>query len=103
MFCLGFIKVIKKSELSLGEGRTINIKGKDIAIFNVGGNFFAIDNSCAHMGGSLGEGFLMGRIVSCPLHGWQFNVTTGKSTSMSNIQVKKYNTKIEGENVLVEI
>lgn len=100
---LVFVKAIKKTELSSGEGKSINLKGKNIAIFNVDGKFFAIDNACAHMGGPLGEGFLSGNVVTCPWHAWKYDVTTGKSVVVPTIQVKKYNTKIEGTDVLVEV
>lgn len=101
---MSFIKAIKKSELSPGEGKIVSIQGKSIAVFNVdGNNFFAIDNTCPHMGGPLGEGLLTGDVVSCPWHGWRFNVKTGVSPVMPAINVKKYKTKVEGSDVLVEI
>ena len=60
------VKVATVSELSAGEGKVVDAEGQSIALFNVDGTFFAIDNTCAHVGGPLGEGALVGDIVNRP-------------------------------------
>ena len=68
---MAFVEVAKVEEIKSGEGKTIEANGKTIALFNSDGMFYAIDNTCAHRQGPLGEGYLDGKLVTCPLHGWQ--------------------------------
>ena len=96
-------KVAKLGDLPPGEGMVIEVEGKDIALFNVEGVFYALDNVCPHRGGPLGEGFLQGKIVTCPWHGWKFDVTTGRSSVNPEASVSCYTVKVEGEDILVEL
>ena len=73
-----FVTVAKVEEIPPGTGQTVEVHGVWIALFNVDGSFYAIDNTCPHAGGPLGEGHLDGRVVECPWHGWRFNVQTGE-------------------------
>ena len=97
-----FIKVAKVAEIPDGAGKTIEAGGKQIALFNLGGKFFAIDNACKHRGGPLGEGEVYGTTVTCPWHGWEYDVTSGASLDDSSIKLGCYSVKIEGSDVLVE-
>ena len=97
-----YIKALETPALSPGCGRTVNLNNKDIALFNIDGTFYAIDNTCAHRGGPLGEGDCKGKIVTCPLHGWQFDVTTGDCV-VNPSKVTKYDVKIEGTDVYVNV
>lgn len=97
-----YIEAAKASELNPGQGKTIEIDGKSVALFNVDGTFYAIDNTCIHRGGPLGEGELAGEEVTCPWHGWTYDVKTGQCTSASG-SVKCYAVKCAGESVLVEM
>ena len=74
------VKVAQVSELSAGEGTVVNADDQSIALFNVDGTFYAIDNTCTHMGGPLAEGDIDGDIVTCPWHGAGFSVKTGDCT-----------------------
>ena len=98
-----FIKVASVSDVEEGAGKVVEAGGKAIALFKVQGNFYAIDNTCVHRGGPLGEGFLEEFIVTCPWHGWRYDITTGKCIMLPNAQVAKYNIKIEGNDVFVEV
>jgi nitrite reductase (NADH) small subunit/3-phenylpropionate/trans-cinnamate dioxygenase ferredoxin subunit len=69
-----YITVASVSEISPGTGRTVEVEGVWIAVFNLDGTFYAIDNACPHAGGPLGEGTLCGSEVECPWHGWQCRV-----------------------------
>jgi len=97
-----FIEVAKKSDLPEGKGIVIDVDGKAIALFNVAGEIFAIDNTCIHKGGPLGEGELDDAIVTCPWHGWQYDVKTGKSPVNPMANVNTHNVKVEGDSVLIE-
>jgi nitrite reductase/ring-hydroxylating ferredoxin subunit len=97
-------KVAKTSDLSPGTGKVVQADGRSIALFNVDGAFFAIDNACPHRGGPLGNGKLTGDTVECPWHGSQFNVKTGAVTrSPAATGVACFRVKVEGDDVLVEI
>jgi nitrite reductase (NADH) small subunit len=65
------VKVAKTGDLSPGQGKVFQAEGQTIALFNVDGSFYAIDNTCTHAGGPLGEGGLVGDEVTCPWHGAQ--------------------------------
>ncbi|MDO8538723.1 MAG: non-heme iron oxygenase ferredoxin subunit [archaeon] len=100
---MAFVEVAKVDEIKSGEGKTIEVNGKTIALFNADGMFYAIDNTCAHRQGPLGEGYLDGKLVTCPLHGWQYDVTNGECQTMPNMHVASYKTKIENGTVFVEL
>ena len=82
----------------------VEANGQSIALFNVDGALYAIDNTCTHVGGSLGEGDLIDDTVSCPWHGAQFNVKTGEVLSPpAGSGVRSYAVKVEGNDVFVEL
>ena len=97
-----FVEVCDKDDLQEGKGRVVNVKGKQIALFNVNGEFYAIDNKCIHAGGPLGDGKLSSDVVMCPWHGWEYNVKDGSTVFNSNLKVNTYNVKVENNKVLVE-
>jgi len=76
---MAFEKAAKLSEIPSGSIKEVQVGGQAIALANVGGTLYAINNTCLHRGGPLGEGQLEGSVVTCPWHGWQFNVATGKA------------------------
>ena len=98
-----FVKAAAKSTVPNQLGTTVEINGKAIALFQVDGKFYAIDNSCKHRGGPLGEGTLDGNVVTCPWHGFKYDVTTGHCATNPAIKQEKYNVKIEGEDILIEV
>jgi nitrite reductase/ring-hydroxylating ferredoxin subunit len=93
---VNFVRVAATTDLLPGQGRVVVAGNRQIALFNVGGTFYAIDNTCLHLGGPLGEGYLEGDTVICPWHGWTYNVTTGVCPINPNISVKTYPVKVEG-------
>lgn len=98
------VKVAETRDLLPGTGKVVQADGRDIALFNVEGRFFAIDNICTHSGGPLGEGDLIGETVECPWHGAQFNVKTGAMTGPpAPADVQSFPVKIEGSDVFVEL
>ncbi len=100
-----FVKVSKKFDLPPGACKHIELEGKGIAIalYNVDGKFYAIDGTCSHMGGPLGEGDLDGNVVTCPWHGWQFDVVTGNCVIRPGTKQTTYSVKTEGDDILVEL
>ena len=96
-------KVAKTSEIAPGTSKVVEVGGKTVAVFNCEGAFFAIDNTCKHRGGPLGEGSLSGTTVSCPWHGWEYDVKTGECAMDPAIKVQKFDVKVEGEDILVSL
>jgi nitrite reductase/ring-hydroxylating ferredoxin subunit len=74
-----------------------------VAIYNVAGEFFALDGVCPHQGGPLGKGRLDGCIVTCPWHGWQFDVKSGQHQLSAAIRQERFETRIEGAEVFVRL
>jgi nitrite reductase (NADH) small subunit len=98
-----FVKVAELSELKPGECKAVEMEDKAIALFNIDGTIFALDNTCLHRGGPLGEGDLAGDVVTCPWHGWQYNVRTGENLQDSSLQVARYEVKVEGNDIKVAV
>ena len=96
-------KVAKKSEIPPGTGKTVEAGGKTIAVFNCEGTFYAIDNTCRHRGGPLGEGSLSGTTVTCPWHGWEYDVKSGACQLDASIKVQAFDVKVDGDDVLVSV
>ena len=77
----GWLEVANVDEIPLGTMKHVEVNGKEIMVANVNGKFYAIDDRCGHMSARLSSGGLRGNIVTCPQHGAQFDVTTGKKQS----------------------
>lgn len=78
-----------------GEGRVLQVAGWWIGLFRVEGAFYALDNACPHMAGPLGAGRLDGYVVTCPLHGWPFDVRTGCMTTNEHQTVPRFDVREE--------
>ncbi len=98
-----WVRVASVAEIPLGTGKELAAAGKVIALYNVDGVFHALDGVCPHAGGPLGQGQLQGNIVTCPWHGWQFDVISGQHCLNANLQHPAYAVKVEGEEILVEL
>ena len=95
-----------KSEIPKGCSKSFSISDKkglkeDVALFNIDGRFYAISNMCAHEGGPLSQGALEKTIVTCPWHGWQYDVRNGKSPHPGGDSVKSFNVKTIGNKLYV--
>lgn len=96
------VKVAQVSEVAPGTGTVVDVGGTAVAVFNVGGTFYATANACTHMGGPLGEGSLDGTTVTCPWHGSQFNVTSGELVrGPARRPVATYKVRVQGNDVFV--
>ena len=89
-----FIKVASTQEIPQGTGRIVDVNGIWIAVFNVEGTFYALDNACPHAGGPLGEGKLCGTEVECPWHGWKFSIVSGERVGNPNFQVPRCEVRV---------
>ena len=90
------ITVGKTEDVPPGRGATVKLKdGKQVALYNVGGNFHAIENFCPHKGYPLADSRLYGNIVECDLHGWRFDVRTGECFEKKGCSIESYEVVIE--------
>jgi len=99
----GFIKAAKVDALKSGCCVGVKVEGIFIGIYHVGGEYYAINNICPHLGGVLHYGFLDGHNITCPLHMWEFDVRTGKCVWPGQERVATYPVKVEGEDILVDV
>jgi NAD(P)H-dependent nitrite reductase small subunit len=97
-----FVPVADVASLPPGHGRTVHVKGRLFAVFNLSGKFCAIDNDCPHKGGPLGGGLLEGNKVVCPLHGWGFDAETGVCDVRPDRSVKTYPTRVRDGQVEIQ-
>ena len=98
-----FISVAKVTDVPSGEGRVVEAGGVPVALFNVEGTFQALDNTCIHRGGPLGDGMCANGKVTCPWHGWQYDIATGECTSAPGQGVSSYEVRVEGDDILVKV
>lgn len=97
------IKIATKSDIPVGSARVVQAGDKELAVFNVDGEFCAVSNECPHMGGPIGEGELVDSIVVCPWHGWGFDVKTGENPRNPNAKLPCFAVIEEGEDLHVEV
>jgi len=98
-----FVKVAEQADINEGSSKIIEINNRQIALFKVDGKICAIDNICLHQGGPLGEGMLNGRVVTCPWHSWQFDITTGRNIQDQAICVDTFDVRLENNDVFLNI
>ena len=97
------VRVGRAAEVPVGTGRVFEAGGRTVAVFNVEGTFYAIDNECSHRGGPLGEGDLEGNVVLCPWHAWRWDVTTGANVNNPAVKVACYPIAERDGNLFVEV
>ncbi len=100
---MAFVKVANVNDVPESEGKIVKANGREIALFKVQGQFYAIDNTCKHQGGPLGEGWLEDSIVNCPWHGWRYDIKTGQNQMFPNVKVDTFPVKVEGSDVLIDV
>ncbi len=98
---LAFVKVAAVADIPTGTVREVEANGKKIAVANLQGQFYAMDNTCLHRGGPIGQGVLEGNAVECPWHGWQYDMKTGQCAFNPAAKLPTYEVKVEGADVLV--
>jgi nitrite reductase/ring-hydroxylating ferredoxin subunit len=103
----GFIPIAEENLIPAEAGYRVEVAGRELALFRVtspqGPTIVAIDNTCPHAGGSLAEGTLTGDVVTCPLHGWQFNTCNGCRVDRSGEGVTNYPCLVENGRVYVKL
>ncbi len=104
-FCRGpmdaFVDVAAVSEIDPGTAKTVVVQGHAVALFNIEGTFYAMSNVCLHRGGPLADGIVDGGAVTCPLHGWEYDVRTGRNLANPAARLKTYAVRVDGGRILV--
>ena len=99
-----YVRIASVTDLPPGQGKLVEVQGREIALFNLGGSFYAIDNTCTHAGGPLAEGTLEGEEVECPWHGAHFNVKTGAVLAPpAGEGVTAYKVRVTGSDIEIEL
>jgi nitrite reductase (NADH) small subunit len=100
----GFVSVGRISDFSPGAGKMVDVSGRHVAIFRLGDEFYAIDNLCLHRGGPLCEGMIDDNaVVTCPWHGWSYEIKTGTMVQDPRVGVSKHEVRIDGDLVHVRL
>ena len=100
---MAFLRAAKMDEVPAGTIREFALDGKTVAVANVEGRLYALNNMCLHRGGPLGQGDLEGKVITCPWHGWQYDATTGKLTQNPTIGVDCYAVEVRGDDIYVDV
>ena len=79
------------------------MRNREIALFNVDGAFYALENTCCHRGGPLGDGAIKGNSVTCPWHMWEFDLATGACVNSPGDHVRTYDVVVENDEVKVRL
>lgn len=96
-------RLAKTNDVPPGSSGEFTVAGRIVALFHTGEGFYALDGVCPHAGGPLGKGTLQDHIVTCPWHGWQFDVTTGQHCLNATLRHTTFPVRVEGDDILVQL
>ncbi len=94
-----WVAIAKTDEIEPGKAKAFTIGKTRIAVFNINGEFYACGDMCPHAGGPLHQGFLKGTVVSCPWHGWTFDVASKEDAATDG--VPRYDVQVDGDTIQV--
>jgi 3-phenylpropionate/trans-cinnamate dioxygenase ferredoxin component len=98
----GFVTVARVGEIPPGSVKVVRVEDQSVAVFNVAGDYFALEDVCTHDGGPLAEGVLDGDVIECPRHGARFNVRTGAVKALpATAPVPTYSVRVQGDEIQV--
>ena len=97
------VRVASTGDVPDGEGRVFEVNGRQVAVFNSRGTFYAIDNTCEHQGGPLAEGELDGNVVTCPWHGWTYDITSARHLTIRIPRSRSLRSRVDGSEILVAV
>jgi nitrite reductase/ring-hydroxylating ferredoxin subunit len=99
----GFVKLASLADVAPGQSLEVEHGGRIYAIFNIDGVISAIDGICPHQGGPLADGEVRGTVVTCPWHGWQFDLRSGQPLYGGRTRQPVFDVKLDGEDILVAV
>jgi 3-phenylpropionate/trans-cinnamate dioxygenase ferredoxin component len=98
------VKVAKIADLKPGSSKAVEVNGRAIALFNVKGDYYAVDDVCSHMGAPLAHGFLAGKSVTCEWHGASFDLETGEALNApARGDIKAYKVYVADDDLEIDI
>ena len=101
---MGKTSVAKTNDVAPGKAIAVDVNGRKIALFNLAGKYYAINDECTHASGPLSEGEIQGTTVVCPWHGGMFDICSGTATGEPAVDgVKSYNVTVEGDKIFIEL
>jgi nitrite reductase (NADH) small subunit len=95
----GFVRVAARDALRPGSSRTVQVGRYEIALFNVEGDYYALENACPHQGSPIVDGWIEGRTVTCPWHAWCFDLRTGSLTLGSFATIPRFEVRVESDGI----
>ena len=98
---LEFVRAAALGTLPPGSAHAVMVGRYEVALFNIGGELFALENSCPHQGGPIADGWVEGVTVTCPWHAWCFNLRTGKMTLGEFATIPRFDVRVEGSEIFV--
>ena len=98
-----FVTIAHKDELKPGECKVVEANERTFALYNISGAFYVTDNVCGHKGGPLGDGELDEQVVTCPWHGWEYNVITGENTSDSSSRIETFQVQVQDDEIQIKV
>ena len=98
-----FVAVGQIGDFVAGQGKMVTVSGRHVALFRLGDEFYAIDNLCLHKAGPLCEGFIENDVVTCPWHGWSYEIRTGTLVQDPRVGVSKHDVRVEDGLVSVRL
>ena len=100
---MSFVPVGRIDDFESGTGKMVVVNGRHVALFRLGDEFFAIDNLCLHKAGPLCEGDIDNDVVTCPWHGWSYQIRTGTLVQDPRVGVSRHDVHIDGDQVSVRL
>jgi len=98
-----FVVVGRVGDFTPGQGRMVVVSGRHVALFRIGDEFFALDNMCLHRGGPLCDGLIENDVVTCPWHGWSYEIKTGTMVQDPRVGVSKHDVRLVGDEISVRL
>ena len=98
-----FVTIAKVGSIPEGHGATHVVNGRLVAVFCVNGEYFAIDDTCPHMGASLGAGEVHDGVVTCPWHAWRFSVRDGTWRDNPKLKIDRFEVRVSGDEIQVRV
>lgn len=102
---MSWVAVCRRSDIPQGRGWPVRVQGRDIAVFDVDGVLRAVDNRCGHVGNPLDDAAVSGGVLTCPWHGWRYDVRTGDHLTAFGRRpgLRTYPVQAQGDDVLIDL
>jgi nitrite reductase/ring-hydroxylating ferredoxin subunit len=102
---VSWVSVCRRQDIPAGRGWPVRVKGHHIAVFDVDGTVRAVDNTCRHVGNPIDDGAVKDGCVTCPWHGWRYDLRTGEHLTVFGRRpgLRTYGVRVDGDDVMVDV